>query len=483
MLFRSSQPSRYLYPQRNRDNPIGDSLPSTCYALPEPLGKVIVDEPQSSITRENVIKQVADFGVGIALTNIVCNPTGTAQTFYTAIDHGLNPVTNLTIDNIGYGYGSGTAGNIYNARLVGFAGSVTGVNATARITIDAVGKVTGIKIMDGGSAYGIGNTMTIVGVATTTGYSPAVVRVTGIYDNTGDVLCVDGIYPNAVFKQYNSYYRITGISPGNAKQIEVASSYPMYPLTPVLTGIAASTGALTNASVVLTGQSLGISTWTHDIVSGIATFTTNRPHGLHVNNKVRIGGAANNFFNNEFLISATIGLSTFSAKVGIATTAYPTGPSNTSYVFHSGFRAAGGGLQIYNENTSGRLTPFYAGITTTLLNAIPDATVGVCSITNVTNLGLDIGEYFLIDDEIIRIKQTVTGNPVYIFRAQMGTKGNPHVAGSVVKQIKVLPVEMRRGSIVRAGNQTFEYVGFGPGNYSTGLPERQDRSLDRKRHV
>ena len=198
MLFRSSQPSRYLYPQRNRDNPIGDSLPSTCYALPEPLGKVIVDEPQSSITRENVIKQVADFGVGIALTNIVCNPTGTAQTFYTAIDHGLNPVTNLTIDNIGYGYGSGTAGNIYNARLVGFAGSVTGVNATARITIDAVGKVTGIKIMDGGSAYGIGNTMTIVGVATTTGYSPAVVRVTGIYDNTGDVLCVDGIYPNEI---------------------------------------------------------------------------------------------------------------------------------------------------------------------------------------------------------------------------------------------------------------------------------------------
>ncbi|MAH09389.1 MAG: hypothetical protein CL961_06935, partial [Euryarchaeota archaeon] len=31
-------------------------------------------------------------------------------------------------------------------------------------------------------------------------------------------------------------------------------------------------------------------------------------------------------------------------------------------------------------------------------------------------------------------------------------------------------VELRRPSIARAGNHTFEYLGFGPGNYSTGLP-------------
>lgn len=34
-------------------------------------------------------------------------------------------------------------------------------------------------------------------------------------------------------------------------------------------------------------------------------------------------------------------------------------------------------------------------------------------------------------------------------------------------------VELRRPSIIRAGNQTFEYTGYGPGNYSTGFPSRQ----------
>ena len=38
-------------------------------------------------------------------------------------------------------------------------------------------------------------------------------------------------------------------------------------------------------------------------------------------------------------------------------------------------------------------------------------------------------------------------------------------------------LELRRPSILRSGNHTFEYVGFGPGNYSTGLPSVQNRVL------
>jgi hypothetical protein len=37
-----------------------------------------------------------------------------------------------------------------------------------------------------------------------------------------------------------------------------------------------------------------------------------------------------------------------------------------------------------------------------------------------------------------------------------------------------LYVELRRPSIARSGNHTFEYLGFGPGNYSTGFPLRQE---------
>ena len=35
-------------------------------------------------------------------------------------------------------------------------------------------------------------------------------------------------------------------------------------------------------------------------------------------------------------------------------------------------------------------------------------------------------------------------------------------------------IELRRPSIARSGIHTFEYLGFGPGNYSSGLPARQE---------
>ena len=64
-----------------------------------------------------------------------------------------------------------------------------------------------------------------------------------------------------------------------------------------------------------------------------------------------------------------------------------------------------------------------------------------------------------------------------MYKRQLGTRPTEHVIGSVVRRIKANPVELRRHSINRASGHTFEYVGFGPGNYSTALPDRQDRSI------
>lgn len=44
-------------------------------------------------------------------------------------------------------------------------------------------------------------------------------------------------------------------------------------------------------------------------------------------------------------------------------------------------------------------------------------------------------------------------------------------------QVSSFDVELRRPSTVRSGNHTFEYVGFGPGNYSTAFPIRQKKIL------
>ena len=39
-------------------------------------------------------------------------------------------------------------------------------------------------------------------------------------------------------------------------------------------------------------------------------------------------------------------------------------------------------------------------------------------------------------------------------------------------------MELRRPSILRASGHTFEYLGYGSGNYSTSLPQKQDRVLN-----
>ena len=59
----------------------------------------------------------------------------------------------------------------------------------------------------------------------------------------------------------------------------------------------------------------------------------------------------------------------------------------------------------------------------------------------------------------------------------MGTIISAHATGTQIKKIKLQPVELRRPSILRASGHTFEYLGYGPGNYSTGLPQVQVKTL------
>ena len=78
--------------------------------------------------------------------------------------------------------------------------------------------------MDGGSAYGIGNTMNITGITTSgTSHTPAVVEVEKIYDNVGDVIRVIGVSSES-YAGYNDLYRITGIGTGNDKKVIVSSA-------------------------------------------------------------------------------------------------------------------------------------------------------------------------------------------------------------------------------------------------------------------
>jgi len=66
---------------------------------------------------------------------------------------------------------------------------------------------------------------------------------------------------------------------------------------------------------------------------------------------------------------------------------------------------------------------------------------------------------------------------ITVIRGVLATKQVPHDSGSLVRKIKPIPIEFRRPSIVRASGHTFEYLGYGPGNYSTALPQVQSITL------
>ena len=381
----------------------------------------------------------------------------------------MNRVVNIGIADSGAGYGNGSAGYIYNAKLVS-AGAATsqGQNATARLEVNSSGNIVAAKIMDGGSAYSVGDSLQIVGVGTTSGFTVGIVTVTKIHDNTGDTVELINAKPETNHP-YNTLYRITGVTAGAAKEVQVASA------ATVVVHLVLVLPILPQLAVQNNGRVLSVSAFNYNEVTGVGVVTTTQNHGLRVNNKIKLGGVEQFTLSKDFIIKKTESLSTFEISVGVGTTA-PT-PTGTIRVFPHGYASAGGNVVVENENLSGRQQTTYAGITTTISASILTASTTSVDILNVTDTDINIGDYLLIDEEIVRVKTTVTGNPVSVFRGVLGTRATTHAINSVIKRVKVRPVEFRRNSIIRASGHTFEYVGYGPGNYSTALPEKQDRSL------
>ena len=84
----------------------------------------------------------------------------------------------------------------------------------------------------------------------------------------------------------------------------------------------------------------------------------------------------------------------------------------------------------------------------------------------------------------MRVKEsTLTGTPtnkLTVIRGALGTLRQTHLGGSLIKKITPKAVEFRRPTYLRASGHTFEYLGYGPGNYSTSLPQVQNKTLSEK---
>jgi hypothetical protein len=466
-----SQPVKELFPQINRDNPKADPEETKSFAVSSLIGEVVVNDVRKNLTKETINKIFNDSEIGVGLTDIQ-STSSTSHDIHTTIDHGFNRITTVAITNGGLGIGTNTATSFYNTSLVGIGTSTVGNHATAKVTVDASGTITDVKIMDGGSAYGIGNTLTVSGLSTFAPFTEAVLTVSQIYNNVGDVVQISGVTSTS-YQSYNNLYRITSVPVGSAKSFTAVSAS-------VISGFSTTVGATvtSDAITILTGEALGISSFVYNNVVGLATVTTNNRHGLKVDNKIRITGANEALYNGSFVVTENVGLTTFIVNIGVSTSIAST--AGTFFAYREGLSSNDGTITRENENLNGRMTPTYAGITTTLSAIIPTALIDEINLTNVANLDINIGDYLVIDDEIVRVKTTVPStpaNPIKVFRGVLGSRAVIHAINSVVRRIRVEPIELRRHSINRASGHTFEYVGFGPGNYSTALPDKQNRSI------
>ena len=478
-----SQPLDNLYPEYDRDNPNSDPNPARCFAVSDPIGKVVVNDPEKSITKETVISALENYGIGIGVTDILSEDPVDAlrHTIFTNHDHGLNRVVEVEVVDPGtsYGTGIGITENLYNAQLVGFAGSVTGANATAKVQVSSAGTLASVQILDGGSAYAIGHTMSVVGISTTSGHIPGSVRVTRVYSNIGDSFTLERI--SDLYGDYNTTYEINDISDGVINEFDVISSTAV--------GIGSTIGGVGSANAsdafgYLNGPSFSITASDFTPATGIATFTTGiNPHGLQVNDKIVIGGNTGDseHFNGSFLIQRVDSLNDIVVNVGVSTLA-SINAAGSPRLYPTTLGSKGGEITIGNESFSSRLSIPYGNLYGSLALAMSKLDTDM-NVTDLDDLDLEIGDYILIDSEVMRVKQSVTGNPVKVYRGLLGTQAEEHVNGSAFRRIDAKPIEFRRHSIIRASGHTFEYLGYGPGNYSTAFPDRHDRQLSAAEEV
>lgn len=457
-----NQDVKNLYPQVDRDNYNSDPSPTVSYAELSPLGIVRTSDKKNSITKEALNYFFENNRVGYALTGAVVSGAGnTTVTLFTDIDHNLNSVKSVSIINPGLGYNNnaGISTTIYSSELLN--ASLPGKNASAKVVISAGNTVTSVEIVDGGSAYAIGNTMSVSPDPAGAPLSYAFVQVSSINNNIGDSLDLSGFMEPSM----NGTFKIVDIPSSRSISVLIEEGVP-------------STNFRTRNDdrlpiAYLAAKGVGVTTITHNKAAGIATVISTEAHGLISGNSFKLVGIGNTFLSKKFIVNEALGITSFSFYTGITTVTQTWNLTGVT-VQKSALSANGRALGLGEENLGGRGNFIYVGVTTTLANPITSTDTSIV-LTNAD--GFKKGDYVLINSEIIRLVSDNSSNVFNVIRGQFSTSSSASEANSVVRKIRILPMEIRRPSILRASGHTFEYLGYGPGNYSTGLPVKQDRIL------
>lgn len=449
-----NQPIEDLYPQLDTDNTNNNPESSVTYSNNSPLGKVDIDSKQTSITRETIDKFTKSYNTNIIKT-FSSSPINTQIEFERS--HNFNGLYAYTTLNAGSGYSDGT---YYNVKLLSAAAEWKG--ASAEISIVA-GQVTSLTIMDPGSGYQPGETLDIdpTGLG---GGSGAEIIITSddIELSNGFVLQLTG----GGLKTPDSYAPIVSVDSNIL--ISVATSS-------ITSGISSA-----GMYALPTDSGSSVVSYSYDNVTGISTITTtaDKGFGLQRGNSF-VTFDSNGFPLGKYYVSAVpspniietttnldlVGLSVV-GKCGYEDNDANTGASEENI----GIRGTSNfDLGVFYLTTS-------SGTGNTLFLSANNG-----GVTGKVAQKLPLGRYLQIGSEIIRVASTTFGginlNEVSVIRGALGTNIINHPQFSKVRSIGPLAIELRRPSILRASGHTFEYIGYGPGNYSTALPQLQVEQL------
>jgi hypothetical protein len=444
---RYSQRISDFYPQYDKDNIDDNPPPAKTYAKRSPLGAVVTNDLKNSVTRETIDKFTTDFGLGISITGITTSVG--ISTLTLSKEHNLSGIATVASFAGGNGYNSGT---FYNVKLFN-DGTATWDGATAKVTVSAGGSITAIDIIAGGSGYTNGEQLdfdtSVIGAGVGAGIT---ISTVGLSSAIGDTVQITGIGTTS-----GGYFRISSFPAKN--QIAIHHRAGLDPRI------------ISGQYLSHVGPTITVSSSTFDATTGITTFTCLSAHGLLAGNSF-VAKNSSDANLGQFFVKEKVGINTFSAITGSSVSS----PGFILKTFYSANNAD-------PANFGGRTVTFYGNETLTLNEDVTTQTsFAVSSATGIsTATRFSVGTYIQIDNEIMRVTSSIlTGannNKLNVARGQLGTLREDHLIGSLIKKIKPIAVEFRRPSVLRASGHTFEYLGYGPGNYSTGLPQVQVRTL------
>ena len=444
-----------LYPQTDRDNVDDNPASTKSKAIASPIGEVHTSDLKGSITRESVDSVMTKLAGGLVVNSVSTLSAGIQTVTFTR-NHGFAGISTAALNSAGSG--TRTNGVYYNVKLYDNNTYTSWRGATGIVSVTS-NAISSFEIQSPGSGYSNGNTLFFDNARMGGNQDGSVVVSTaGISTNIGDTVQFTGIATIS-----DAYYRITDVPQENRIAIARTSGDPTIQAGHV---------------VLMPGPSVSVTS--SDFFAGISTITTTSSHGLVAGNKFRLTDAsANNI--GDFLVKSKVSETKFTYETTVA-------PASPGFVLKHYFSSNSGVSDSSQENLARRQQSFYAGDSLVISNGGSDVGVTTTHLpvvhsSGVSGIGITerfpLGTYIQINDEIMRVADAslVGTNKLVVLRGVFSSPVGIHSDTALVRKIRPLPIEFRRPSILRASGHTFEYLGYGPGNYSTGLPQVQTRTL------